>query len=717
MELWGGIECTINRVHDRYMDQLEYSGHYERHEDIKIFADLGIKKLRYPVLWEKHKPETDTQINWTQTEAKLNQLRQQGIEPIAGLVHHGSGPMYVNMHDDTFVHGLAAYAKQVAEKFPWIKYYTPVNEPLTTARFCGLYGLWYPHGTTDESFIRILLNECKATVLAMQEIRKINPDAQLIQTEDLGKIHSTPLLAYQAKFENHRRWLSFDLLCGKVTPAHSLYKYLLKNSATRAELAFFTNQPCAPDVMGFNYYPTSERYLDENTDNYPAHTCGTNGRHRYADVEVVRVGSTQPAGPYQLLNEAWSRYQLPLAVTEVHLHCTREEQLRWMQSIWDAANKLASEGADVRGVTSWAILGSFGWNRLLTQPNGDYEPGVLDVLSGRPRATALSKLLKSWSGREKFEHPVLNGQGWWERDIRVIYNQQSGEPPVSQAALSTAPVLIIGKTGALGNAFAKACELRNINYQILSKTEIDITNREQIETVIVQLKPWAIINTATFLHVDQAETACHSCYLLNTHGPDNLAYYTNKHGIKLLTFSSDMVFDGKKNDYYLENDKISPLNIYGQSKAMAEQCVLKNDPSALIVRMGELFSPWDQQNYVVKLLNKLNARELVIAEHDLFISPTYIPDLVHTSLNLLIDDEAGIWHLANTGKISKAMFAKEVAQRAGHNVNLIQPVSVLDMDYKAVRPRYSALQSERGLLLPSLDKALTTFFEELRLIA
>jgi dTDP-4-dehydrorhamnose reductase len=133
--------------------------------------------------------------------------------------------------------------------------------------------------------------------------------------------------------------------------------------------------------------------------------------------------------------------------------------------------------------------------------------------------------------------------------------------------------------------------------------------------------------------------------------------------------------------------------------------------------MGELFSPWDQQNYVVKLLNKLNARESVIAEHDLFISPTYIPDLVHTSLNLLIDDEAGIWHLANTGKVSKAMFAREVAQRAGHNVNLIQPVSVLDMDYKAVRPKYSALQSERGMLLPSLDKALTTFFEELRLIA
>jgi dTDP-4-dehydrorhamnose reductase len=716
MELWGGIECTINRVQDMYMDQLDYSGHYNRPDDIKAFAELGIKKMRYPVLWEKHKPNADSVIDWTHTEQKLQELKQRGVEPIAGLVHHGSGPMYVNMLEDSFANGLAAYAKQVAEKFPWLEYYTPVNEPLTTARFCGLYGLWHPHGTTAESFLRVLLNECKATVLAMQEIRKINPAAKLVQTEDLGKVHSTPTLSYQAKFENHRRWLSFDLLCGKVTSSHPLYKYLLKNGISSDDLQFFIDSPCVPDVLGLNYYPTSERYLDENIDNFPAHTHGSNGRHKYADVEVVRVGNTQPSGPYSLLKEAWERYKLPMAVTEVHLHCTREEQLRWMQYIWNAANKLADEGADVRGVTSWAILGSFGWNRLLTQPNGDYEPGVLDVLSGRPRPTAMSKLLQSWSAQQAYTHPVANGQGWWERDIRIVHNQKDGIP-VIKPAHSSAPILIIGKFGALGAAFAKACELRNINYRQLSKTEIDITNREQIEQVIQELKPWAVINTASFLQVDQAETACDSCYLVNTHGPDNLAYFTNKYNIKLLTFSSDMVFDGKKNDYYLENDAVSPLNIYGRSKALAEQCVLKNDPSALIVRMGALFSAWDEQNYVVKMLNQLNARQPVIAEHDLFISPTYIPDLVHTSLNLLIDDESGIWHLANTGKISWAMLAREIAERAGHNVNLIRAVSVNDMDYKAVRPKYSALKSERGMLLPSLDKALNNFFEDLKLIA
>ena len=92
--------------------------------------------------------------------------------------------------------------------------YTPVNEPLSTARFSGLYGHWYPHGRDSLTWARILLTECRAVVLAMRAIREVNPTAQLVQTEDLGKAYSTPALAYQAEFENERRWLSFDLLCG-----------------------------------------------------------------------------------------------------------------------------------------------------------------------------------------------------------------------------------------------------------------------------------------------------------------------------------------------------------------------------------------------------------------------------------------------------------------------------------------------------------------------
>jgi dTDP-4-dehydrorhamnose reductase len=165
IEIWGGIECTINRVGDQYFDQSEYSGHYKRGtDDLDLVASLGIKMLRYPVLWERHQPNQNGVIDWSFAEKSLGHLNEKGITPIAGLVHHGSGPKHVNFFDGSFENGLANYAKKVAQQFPWLEYYTPVNEPLTTARFCGLYGHWYPHGKDDYSFYKILISECKATV-------------------------------------------------------------------------------------------------------------------------------------------------------------------------------------------------------------------------------------------------------------------------------------------------------------------------------------------------------------------------------------------------------------------------------------------------------------------------------------------------------------------------------------------------------------------------
>jgi dTDP-4-dehydrorhamnose reductase len=124
--------------------------------------------------------------------------------------------------DAAFPEKLAEFAHAVSDRYPWITHYTPVNEPLTTARFSGLYGHWYPHGQTDSTFVRALVTQCQGIIRSMAAIRQINPDAQLVQTEDLGKTFSTPLLAYQAEFDNHRRWLSFDLLCGRVDTDHPL---------------------------------------------------------------------------------------------------------------------------------------------------------------------------------------------------------------------------------------------------------------------------------------------------------------------------------------------------------------------------------------------------------------------------------------------------------------------------------------------------------------
>src|SRR5215217_6566562 len=333
LELWAGYECTLNRVGHSQHDQLELTGHYGRLDDLDRLAELGVRTIRYPILWERCERLRASGAPFAWPDAALERLHALGIEPIVGLVHHGSGPFGTSLLDDGFAEGLAAFARTVAERYPWVRRYTPVNEPLTTARFSALYGVWYPHVRDDAAFLRATLNQVRATRLAMKAIRAVRPDAQLVQTEDLGRTHATRTLRYQADFENERRWLSLDLLAGRVRPGHAMYRYLRWCGVSDGELAHAVEEGCPPDVLGINHYATSERYLDERLERYPPHTHGGNGRHRYADVEAVRVLTDGVTGPQALLTEAWERYRIPIAVTEAHLGCTREQQLRWLAEI------------------------------------------------------------------------------------------------------------------------------------------------------------------------------------------------------------------------------------------------------------------------------------------------------------------------------------------------------------------------------------------------
>lgn len=431
-EVWGGIECSYNRVQSRYFDQLAYSGHYDRIEDdIEKFSQLGIKAMRYPVIWERLCPTQNATIDWSATDRALKLLREKNIEPIVGFVHHGSGPKYANFATAKFASGLEQFARQVSQRYPWVKYYTPVNEPLTTARFAGLYGLWHPHKRNDKAFVSILLNEMKAIVLAMRAIREINPEARLVQTEDLAKIYSTPFMAYQAKFENSRRWLTYDILCGRLNDRHPLWRYFSKYAA-QDDLAFLQQNPCPPDILGLDYYATSERYLDENLARYPAHTHGHNHRHKYADVEAVRIRLNEPSGIKVLLEEAWERYKLPMVLTEVHINCDYDNQVRWFGQIRNACSELLQQGVNIKALTTWAMLGSFGWNRLLTEAGGLYESGAFDVSSGVPVGTPLADYIQRLAVDPLFIHPAMQEDGWWQQDERFIFEYR--EPEILEEA-------------------------------------------------------------------------------------------------------------------------------------------------------------------------------------------------------------------------------------------------------------------------------------------
>lgn len=719
LELWAGVECTVNRVGDEYFDQLERNGHARRLDDLNLFAELGIRTMRYPVLWERIAPNGLEQADWSWASERLARMQELGIRPIVGLVHHGSGPRHTSLIDPAFAEGLAEFAAAFAQRYPWVESYTPVNEPLTTARFTGLYGHWYPHGRDDLTFIQTLLTQCRAIALAMAAIRKVNSKAQLVQTEDLGKTFSTPLLAYQTEFENERRWLSFDLLCGCVNRAHPLWNYLVTTGISEGELEVFLNEPCPPDVIGVNHYVTSDRFLDQRLERYPVSSHGGNGQHAYADVEAVRVCAEGLAGPYVLIKDAWERYGLPITVTEAHLGGTREEQLRWLKEVWEAAQNLRTEGVDVRAVTAWSLLGAYDWNSLVTRASGHYEPGVFDLRAPRPRPTALARMLRDLGRGEIHDHPVLDVPGWWRRTERLLYppvsctdTTNSTVPKLDNKAVSVRPLAITGATGTLGRAFARLCEVRGISYSLLSRQEMDITDPISVDAALTALNPWAVVNTAGYVRVDDAEREPDTCRSVNTDGPAILAQSCQKQGVALLTFSSDLVFDGASLSPYIESDTVAPLNVYGKTKAEAEVRVLAACPSALVVRTSAFFGPWDEYNFLTIALRTLAAGHTFVAAQDAVVSPTYVPDLVHASLDLLVDGECGLWHLTNSSAIAWADLAQFAAKQADIDATRIRAVSTRALGLAAPRPPYSVLSSERGVLLPPLANAISRYFQE-----
>jgi dTDP-4-dehydrorhamnose reductase len=707
LELWGGLECTVNRVQERFHSQLHIAGHHARLDDLDRFAALGIRRLRYPVLWEHVAPDSPTQRDWRFADERLARLRALEVDPIVGLLHHGSGPRYTHLLDPSFPELFAQYASAVATRFPWVRYYTPVNEPLTTARFSALYGLWYPHGSNDASFVAALINQCRATVLAMRAIRQVNPAAELIQTDDLGRTRSTRLLAYQASFDNERRWLAWDLMSGRVDNTHALRKYLLESGAQPEALAWLEENPCVPDIIGINHYITSDRYLDQRVERYAPATHGGNGKHRYADVEAVRVLRRRWSGIADALEDAWSRYGRPLAITEAHLGCSREEQVRWLNEVWDCATQARANGVDVRAVTAWALLGSFDWNSLLTRFTGHYEPGAFDVRGRSPRATALAATMRRLSKvTQTTAAAFAAAPGWWHRDQRLFK-----QPAVSSEGprASVKPILITGATGTLGQAFARICATRGLEHRLCSRAELNICDADSIEHALGETHPWAVINTAGYVRVDDAERDSERCYRENSFGAALLARVCADRNIPFVTFSSDLVFDGAQQSPYIEQHAVRPLNVYGLSKARAERQVMSAHPGALVVRTSSFFGPWDAHNFVSIALRTLAGGQHFVAADDLIVSPTYVPDLVNATLDLLIDGEHGIWHLANRGSVTWSQLATQAATLARISSHKLEAKSWRELGLTAKRPTYSALTSERGLLMPELDDALARY--------
>jgi dTDP-4-dehydrorhamnose reductase len=332
-----------------------------------------------------------------------------------------------------------------------------------------------------------------------------------------------------------------------------------------------------------------------------------------------------------------------------------------------------------------------------------------------PRRTALATVAAELASNGSSHHPALDGEGWWRSRSRFSYPSHRVAPHariLERQIHSRRPILITGAGGTLGRAFARICAERGLEHRALSRADLDIASPRSVDAAIDEIAPWAIINAAGYVRVDDAEWYSASCRRANTDGALTLGRACAARGIRLLSFSTDLVFDGESDRPYVESAAVNPLSVYGTSKADAERELLKLDPQPLVVRTSAFFGPWDSYNFLATTFASIAAGIPVAVADDAVVSPTYVPDLVNASLDLLIDDERGIWHLANPGAVSWLEFGRLAATAAGLDADLIigEPTHALGLT--ARRPRYSALTSERGSIMPPLTDAIVRYVAE-----
>lgn len=414
LELWASPEPTFARIDATTVrDQGAETGLDVRLDDAERIAALGVTASRTPALWERVAPDDPHECDFREPARRLDALRAAGIEPIVTLLHHGSGPQYTDLLDPAFPLWFAEYAEAAARRFPWVRRWTPINEPLTTARFATLYGVWFPNLRDDRAFGRAMINQTLAQQAAMRRIRRVIPAAEFVLTEDLQRYAAADAgVAEYAEFLRERVYLSVELVAGRVGDDHPLTTFLSERCGVDAlELAMMQRDAVVPDLVAFNHYPHSERYL---------FSLGANGGEDAADVPAVYVAGEPPPAAGPLLRAAAGRLRLPLALGEVHVNAPAPERVRWLAAHAADVQALRDDGVDVRALGAWAAFGMVDWHSLLRERARVAEDGIYTFAgpNGTPQPTAVGAALRELAAGGRIDDGGV--RGWWERAERAL---------------------------------------------------------------------------------------------------------------------------------------------------------------------------------------------------------------------------------------------------------------------------------------------------------
>jgi dTDP-4-dehydrorhamnose reductase len=276
--------------------------------------------------------------------------------------------------------------------------------------------------------------------------------------------------------------------------------------------------------------------------------------------------------------------------------------------------------------------------------------------------------------------------------------------------------LIAGKNGQLAQAFVRTFDRRSLEYLAPDEKDLDITDFGKIDGIVASFRPDVIINCAAYNLVDKAEQEKEKAFLVNATGPQLLARAARKHGAQLVHYSSDYVFDGRKESgLYREGDETGPLNEYGKSKLKGEQLVREETSGHLIFRLSWVFGD-GKQNFVHKLAEWARSSEYLKIACDEFSVPTYTHTIADVTLKALEQGVSGLHHLTNSGFCSRYEWARLVLSVLGIS-KFIRPVSMDSFNLPAKRPKFSAMSNEQiarllGIRIPEWSEAVSTFLHE-----
>jgi dTDP-4-dehydrorhamnose reductase len=252
--------------------------------------------------------------------------------------------------------------------------------------------------------------------------------------------------------------------------------------------------------------------------------------------------------------------------------------------------------------------------------------------------------------------------------------------------------IVTGSSGQLAKEFIKKFTELNIDFIAPSEQELDIINKEKISNIFSQYNPDVVINCAAYNNVELAEQDNTKAFLINKTAVTNLVEETKKYKAKLVHFSSDYVFDGKKKDFYIETDEPNPLNEYGKSKLAGEKEALKYDKN-LVCRLSWV-TGYGQQNFIYKLSGWLKNNKTVSVSEDEISVPTFTFDIVNVIIKALYENLSGLYHLTNSGKASRYEVAKEFVKLNNFN-NEIVPVPMASFNSKVQRPLFTAMSNKK----------------------